>query len=126
MWSAAIVEVEPAGECGVAFGAVAVDRCVGPAAEHGADEPFGLTVGLRPVGAGPEVTDPQRAAGDRVLFLGAGDDFDPIIVEMPDDLRPQVIYPAVISHWIAQEIIEMEHAMSDGTMETVAEFALSA
>ena len=34
MWSAAIVEVQPAGESGIAFCAVAVDRAVGPATEH--------------------------------------------------------------------------------------------
>ena len=46
--------------------AVAVDRAVGPAAEHGADEALGLAVGLGPVGAGAEVADAERAAGDRV------------------------------------------------------------
>lgn len=59
-------------------------------------------------------------------FLGAGDDFDPITVELPDDLRPEVIYPAVIEHWIAQEITEMEPFMSRAPSETVAEFALRA
>jgi hypothetical protein len=43
----AIVKVKPAGEGGVAFMAVAVDRAVGPAAEHGSDEPFGLAVRIR-------------------------------------------------------------------------------
>ena len=66
MWSAAIVEVEPAGEGGVALLAVAVGRGVGPAAEHGADESFGFAVGLGSVGAGSEVPDVECAAGDRV------------------------------------------------------------
>ena len=52
VWSLAIVEVQPAGERGDAFAAVAVDRGVGPAAEHRADEPFGLAVGLRAIGPG--------------------------------------------------------------------------
>lgn len=56
-------------------------------------------------------------------FLGAGDDFDPITVELPDDLRPQVLYPAVIEHWIAHEIGEMNNDMS---FEPIAEFALRA
>lgn len=55
------------------------------------------------------------------LFLSAGDDFDPVTVELPDDLRPQVIYPAIIEHWIAHDISEMQHATS---FETVAEFSL--
>ena len=42
----------------------AVDRAVGPAAEHGADEALGLAVGLRPVGAGAQVAD-ARARGRR-------------------------------------------------------------
>jgi hypothetical protein len=66
VWSAAIVEVESAGEGGVAFGAVAIDGAVGPAAERGADEPFGFAVGLGSVGPGAEVADPERPAGDRV------------------------------------------------------------
>ena len=51
--------------CG-AFGARAVDGAVGPAAEKGADEPFGLAVGLGPIGAGAQMTDPERVAGDGV------------------------------------------------------------
>ena len=55
VWSAAIVEVEPAGEgCG-AFGGGAVDGAVGPAGEQGSDEALGLAVGARPVGAGAQV-----------------------------------------------------------------------
>ena len=57
------------------------------------------------------------------LFLGAGYDFDPVTVELPDDFRPQVIYPAVIEHWIALEIAEMQGDMS---FEPIAEFALRA
>jgi hypothetical protein len=49
VWSSAIVEVEPAGQRGVAFAAVAVDRAVGPAGEEGSDEALGFAVGLRPV-----------------------------------------------------------------------------
>ena len=57
---------KPAGEGGIAFVAVAVNGSVGPAAEHGADEPFGFAVGLGSVGAGAEMADPERAARDRV------------------------------------------------------------
>jgi len=66
VWSSSIVEVEPAGERAASFVAVAVDRAVGPAAEQGADEALGLTVGAGPVGAGAEVFDPERATGERV------------------------------------------------------------
>jgi hypothetical protein len=58
-----VVVVEPSVKgCG-AFGAVAVDRAVGPAVEHGADQVFGFAVGLGSVGAGAEVTDRERFAG---------------------------------------------------------------
>src|SRR3954469_6509926 len=57
VWSSAIVEVDPAGEGGGAFGAVAVDRAVGPASQQGADEAFGFAVGLGAVGAGAKVAD---------------------------------------------------------------------
>ncbi|MET3901440.1 hypothetical protein ABIB57_005411 [Devosia sp. UYZn731] len=60
------------------------------------------------------------------LFLGAGSDFDPITVELPDDLRPQVLYPAVLEHWIAHDIGERQHVMSGGTYETIGEFKLRA
>ena len=52
VWSSASVVVEPAGECVAAFVAVAVDRAVGPAAEQGANEALGFSVGAWPVGAG--------------------------------------------------------------------------
>jgi hypothetical protein len=51
--------------CGALL-AVAVDRAVCPAAEHGADEALGLPVCLRAVGAGAEVADAERAAGHGV------------------------------------------------------------
>jgi hypothetical protein len=54
-------------------------------------------------------------------FLGAGDEFDPITVELPDDRRPQVLYPAVLEHWLAHNIGEMNNATSH---DSVAEFAL--
>ena len=60
------------------------------------------------------------------LFLGAGDDFDPVTVELPDDLRPQVLYPAIMDHWIAHEIWERQHIMSGGSFEVVGEFPLRA
>ena len=44
----------------------AVDRAVGPAAEHGADEAFCLAVGAGPVGPGAGVFDPERGAGELV------------------------------------------------------------
>jgi len=61
-----VVVVEPAVKgCG-AFSAGCVDRAVGPAAEHGADEAFGFSVGLRAPRAGAEVSDSECAAGDGV------------------------------------------------------------
>jgi hypothetical protein len=68
--SVASVKVKPAGERGVAVGAAGVDRAVGPAAEHGADESFRFAVGLGSVGAGADASDPERAPGDRVLHSG--------------------------------------------------------
>jgi hypothetical protein len=61
-----VIGPEPAVKgCG-AFLAVVVDRAVGPAREHGADESLSLAVGLGPVGPGAEVANAQAAAGDRV------------------------------------------------------------
>src|SRR4051812_13145264 len=65
--SAAMVVVpEPAVKGRGALWTCAVDRAVGPAGEHGADEPFGLAVGLRSVRAGAQVANAHRAAGDGV------------------------------------------------------------
>src|SRR3954464_4074749 len=66
VWSAAIVEVDPAGQRGGALAAVAVDRTVGPAGQQGADEAFGLAIGLGAVGPRAQVADAERAAGDGV------------------------------------------------------------
>jgi hypothetical protein len=57
--------------CGAVV-AVAVDRAVGPAAEHGADEAFGFAVGLGPAGPGAQVLDAQGAATDRVDLCDVG------------------------------------------------------
>src|SRR6476660_1777267 len=61
-----VVVPEPAVKRGGSFRAVAVDRAVCPAGEHGADEPFGFAIGLRPVVAGAQVPDPERPARDCV------------------------------------------------------------
>jgi hypothetical protein len=61
-----VVVSEPSVKRSGAFGAVAVDRAVGPAGEHCSDESFGFAVGLWSIGAGPDVFDAQGAAGDRV------------------------------------------------------------
>ena len=76
----------------------------------------------------PAFVDCDGPCPDKVeMFLGAGDDFDPITVELPDDLRPEVIYPAVIEHWIAHEVSErMSFMAGDTAFETVAEFPLRA
>src|SRR5215210_1450464 len=55
VWAAMVVGPEPAVKGGGAFSAGAVDRAVGPAAEHGADEALGFAVGARPVGLGAQV-----------------------------------------------------------------------
>src|SRR2546423_1638249 len=61
-----VVVPEPAVKgCG-ALCAGGVDRAVGPAAEHGADEALGLAVGLWATRSGAQVADAERAAGDRV------------------------------------------------------------
>jgi hypothetical protein len=61
-----VVVREPAVKRGGALGGAAVDGAVGPTGDQRSDEPLGLAVGLGPVGTGAEVTDPERAAGDRV------------------------------------------------------------
>src|SRR4051794_9402318 len=61
-----VVVPEPAVKgCG-AFSVGAVDRAVGPAGEHRADEAFGFAVGLRAARPGAQVTDIKRAAGKGV------------------------------------------------------------
>jgi hypothetical protein len=50
-----------------------------------------------------------------------------VTVEMPDDLRPQIIYPGVVDQWIAQEVSErMSFMAGDTTYETKAESPLRA
>src|SRR5260221_8823146 len=61
-----VVSPEPAVKRCRALGGGAVDRAVGPAAQHRADEALGLAVGLRAVRPGPEVADAEDATGDRV------------------------------------------------------------
>src|SRR5438067_152540 len=61
-----VVVPEPSVKGLCSFVAGVVDRAVGPAAQQGADEPFGFAVGLGPVGAGAEVADSHSAARDRV------------------------------------------------------------
>src|SRR6059058_3660561 len=61
-----VVVPQPAVKGGGALCAGGVDRAVGPAAEHGADEALGLAVGLRAPRPGAQVADAERAAGDRV------------------------------------------------------------
>src|SRR5215207_8870255 len=67
-----VVVPEPAVKGFGAFAAVAVDRSVGPAAEHRADEAFCFAVGLGPVGARAEVSDPLGSARDRVQSRAVG------------------------------------------------------
>src|SRR5690348_14053981 len=61
-----VVVPEPAVKGRGAFSACAVDRCVGPAVEHCADEAFCLLVCLGPVGPRAQVADPELAAGECV------------------------------------------------------------
>src|SRR4051812_50198809 len=67
-----VVVVQPAVKGGGAFGAGAVERAVGPAAEHGSDEALSLAVGLRAVGAGAQVADAHGATRDRVHRRAGG------------------------------------------------------
>src|SRR5215210_4720139 len=67
-----VVVPEPAVKGGGAVGAVAVDGAVGPAAEQGADEALCFAVGLGPVGAGAQVADAERAAGEGVQRRSVG------------------------------------------------------
>src|SRR4051812_50165497 len=67
-----VVVVQPAVKGGGAFGAGAVERAVGPAAEHGSDEALSLAVGLRAVGAGAQVADSHGAARGRVHRRAVG------------------------------------------------------
>src|SRR5437764_5436894 len=61
-----VVVPEPAVKRGGAFAAAAVDRAVGPAVDQGAYEALCLAVRLRPVGTSAQVTDAERATGERV------------------------------------------------------------
>src|SRR6476620_7932747 len=61
-----VVAPEPAVKGGGALGAGGVDRAVGPAGEHGADQALRLAVGLRSARLGAQVTDAHDAAGDGV------------------------------------------------------------
>src|ERR1700675_972481 len=61
-----VVVPEPAVKCLRALHARAVDGAVGPAAEQRADEALGLAVGLRAIGTGAAVADPELAASERV------------------------------------------------------------
>src|SRR3954447_24090526 len=61
-----VVVPEPAVKGGGAFSAGAVDRAVGPAAQHGPDEAFGFAVGLRTSGTGAEVADAEGLVSDGV------------------------------------------------------------
>jgi hypothetical protein len=63
--AAMVVMPEPSVKGADAFGVGAVDRAVGPAAQQGADEAFGLAVGLWSVGASAQVAQSEGAAGDR-------------------------------------------------------------
>src|SRR6266566_4638195 len=56
-----VVVPEPAVKCPRALHARAIAGAVGPAPEQRADEALGLAVGLRPVGAGAAVADPEPA-----------------------------------------------------------------
>src|SRR4051812_50196810 len=67
-----VVVVQPAVKGGGAFGAGAVERAVGPAAEHGSDEALSLAVGLRAVGAGAQGADARGATRDRVHRRAVG------------------------------------------------------
>src|SRR4051794_763841 len=66
VWAAMVVGPEPAVKGGGAFAAGAVERAVGPAAQHGADEALGFAVGAGPVGPGAQVAQAHHAASDRV------------------------------------------------------------
>src|SRR3954466_7086903 len=61
-----VVGVEPAVKGGGAFSVGAVERAVGPAAEHGADEALCLSVGLRAPRPGADVAEAQRLGGEGV------------------------------------------------------------
>src|SRR5215210_3463780 len=67
-----VVVPEPVVKGGGAFVAVAVDRAVGPAAEHGADEALCFAVGLWPARARAEVADTERSARNGVNGRAVG------------------------------------------------------
>ena len=66
--SAAIVVVEPAGECPGALVRAAVDGPVGPSAQERADEAFGLPIGAWPVWARAQVAEADK--GPEILAFG--------------------------------------------------------
>src|ERR1700730_2689393 len=61
-----VVVPEPAVKGAGALVAVAVDRAIGPATQHRANEALGLAVGLRTVCTGAQVADAEGATRERV------------------------------------------------------------
>src|SRR5438876_5132817 len=80
-----VVVPEPAVKCPRAFLARAVDGAVGPAGEQRADEALGLAVRLWTIGAGAQVADAERAAGERVQ---RGDVGGPVVGQQALDRDP--------------------------------------
>src|SRR6266540_5866769 len=67
-----VVVPEPAVKCLRALHARAVDGALGPAPEQRADEALGFAVGLRTIGTGTAVADPELAASERVQGRDVG------------------------------------------------------
>src|ERR1700676_2251640 len=67
MRSVEVVMLEPGGELEIAFLRVEVVANVGPLAQGGLDEAFGLAIGARSVGTGESVLDAELEAGSAEL-----------------------------------------------------------
>src|ERR1700680_2324384 len=67
MRSVEVVMLEPGGELQIAFLRVEVVANVGPLAQGGLDEAFGLAIGARSVGTGESVLDAELEAGSAEL-----------------------------------------------------------
>ena len=92
MWSAAIVEVDEAGQAGDPLGGIAERAGAGPLGEEGPDHPLGLAVRLGPVRPRPTMAEPElitcgREVGAAVAAAVVGEDAldrDPMAsVEVP-------------------------------------------
>jgi hypothetical protein len=87
MRSNPVVAVEPAGQLGGAVGRGWVGLNVDPLPQAGLDEALSLAVGLRRMGSGPEMLEPQPV---HRLAVAEGWKLEPLSVMTRGTLTPRV------------------------------------